>query len=454
MKRRFIIFGGTGDLTYRKLLPAFYNLLVANNLGEDDEIVIVARRPWSKEQYIETVKPWVEKFARLAYKEENFNRLVEYITYLEMTLSKPSEYEKLAKYVNDNPADKHICYMAVSPQFFDVIVEGIHDIGLNDVQLVMEKPFGTDLESAKALQQKVVKYFSEENVYRIDHYLGKDMVRNILTIRCQNPVFEAVWNKEYIDHINIFATETVGVEGRGSYYDHAGALRDMAQNHLLQLLSIISVDNPNDLNTLPLQQSIVLRSLKLLDEPMIVGQYNGYLQEKDIDPNSTTETFAKISVGINTARFQGVPFNIITGKKLKYRDTAIQIVFKKPLSGEEPNILTIQVQPKEGVEFSFNIKTPGKEKQVSTVSMDFCQSCQLQNRLNTPEAYEWMLKSIMDEDNSWFSHWDQIVTSWNFMDELFKKLPKPVFYEPNSLGPIGGIPKEVEDSMKKESGIY
>ena len=449
VQNRFIIFGGTGDLTYRKLLPAFYNLFVSKKLTKQDEILIIGRRDWTKTDYIRKMEPWVKGFARFKVEEDKFLEFIQQIQYLKMNLSALDDYAILKDYVSKSEAQVHVCYMAISPQFFDPIVEGIHQINLFNVRLVMEKPFGTDLLSATKLQRKVTRYFDEENIYRIDHYLGKDMVRNILTIRCENPIFDAVWNNRYIDHVNIFALEQVGVENRGSYYDKAGALRDMAQNHLLQLLSIVAVDNPHDLHTLSLQQSVVLHSLKLLEDSMIMGQYRGYLDEKDIDPKSQTETFARFSVGVETSRFQGVPFHIITGKEMMYRDTAIQIVFKSPYSGQKPNVLTIQVQPKEGVEISFNIKTPGKSDEISEATMDFCQNCQMQNRINTPEAYEWMLMSIMQEDGSWFSHWDQIVTSWKFMDELIRKKPKSILYEKNSLGPEGGLTSEIVECIEK-----
>lgn len=449
MAHRFIVFGGTGDLTYRKLMPAFYNLLVSGSLKEEDEIVVIGRRAWTKQDYVNSMKAWVQEFARLSFTEDHFAQLVDRLSYVKMDLSNVDDYYLLASFVQSRPAAIHVCYMAVAPQYFETIVDGIHSIGLANVRLVMEKPFGTDLASATALQKKVVHYFSSENVYRIDHYLGKDMVRNILTIRCENPMFEAVWNHQYIDHINIYATEEVGVGNRGAYYDGAGALRDMAQNHLLQLLSIIAVDNPHDLSTMPFQQSLVLHSLKLGKEPMVMGQYRGYLSEKDVPQDSKTETFAKFTAYVNTTRFQGVPFHIVTGKALAHRETAIQIVFKAPISGQKPNILTIQVQPKEGVDISFNIKTPGKDGEVSMVNMDFCQNCQMKNRLNTPEAYEWMLKSITQEDGSWFSHWDQIVTSWHFMDALMEKRPDPLPYEVGSWGPDGGVSEEIQAQIEK-----
>lgn len=439
--KTFVVFGATGDLSYRKLMPAFYNMFCNHRL-DDTNVIAIGRRDYSSEDYHQIIHDWVVRQARFAVDEQKFHEFCKKITYFKMDLSDINEYVKLKEVLNQNHI--YMVYMAVSPVFFDVIVEGIHQLHLSNVRMIMEKPFGTDLESAKKLQAKITSYFQEKNIFRIDHYVGKDMVRNILTIVTANPMFHATWNNQYIDHINIFALEEVGVEDRASYYDKTGAMKDMVQNHLFQLLSIVCAARPEHLDTLFIDQQEVLDSLEFDPNSLVLGQYDGYLQEKNIDPKSQTETFAKFTVNVNTPKFNGVPIHIITGKKMRYKDTSIQVVYKSQ-NGLANNVLTLKVQPKEGIEVSFHVKPNAK----NMAQFDYCQNCIDQTMRNTPESYERMLMEIQDGDNTWFSKWKQIEKSWEFMEHIHTLEKHIVTYQPYGYGPDGALSQEIIETLEK-----
>ena len=306
--------------------------------------------------------------------------------------------------------------------------------------------FGKDLASARELNAQLEAFFAPDQIYHIDHYLGKEMVRNIQTIRFMNPIFANIWNHDYIENIQISAMEEVGVETRGSYYDQSGALKDMVQNHLFQILSIVAMEPMRD-NSREEMHRCQLDALKhlrkvsalKLEDTLILAQYDGYLKEKDVAADSKTETYAALRLFIDNERWQGTPFYLRTGKKLDRREMEIIITFKRPLPTADPNILIIKIQPTEGVYVRFNIKKPGNSEEIVPASMDFCQSCQEINRINTPEAYERLLMAVALGDASWFSQWDQIETSWEYVDQLKQRavnefLPIHV-YQPGSEGP-------------------
>lgn len=442
------IFGGTGDLTFRKLLPALYMMDCRSLLSDDSHIIIIGRRDYDNDAYRALAKQWVQKFSRLPYSEENFLTFEKRIQYFKMDFINPSSYSSLAQFYAKQHLKDHIFYYAVAPQFFAPITEGIKTIpGTQTAKIVMEKPFGDSLESAKKLNQDLIAYFGRDQIYRIDHYLGKEMVRNILTLRFYNQVFANVWNGDNIDSIQISALEDVGVETRGGYYDTAGALKDMVQNHLLQILTVLAMEKPasftaDDIHAAQLK---ILHSLhpitaENIKDSLILGQYDGYTKEDKVDPASVTDTFACLKVEVDQPRWKNVPFYIRTGKKTGTRETEIAIVFHTPLVGGQPNILFIKVQPTEGVIFQFSIKRPGETDDIIPVKMDFCQSCNLEYHRNTPEAYERLLTACMNGDQAWFSPWDQIETSWNFIDSLralAKQEEIPVeTYDQGTPGPV------------------
>jgi len=440
----FTIFGGTGDLTFRKLLPAFYNMAVTGSF--DGTIVIIGRRDYTSDQYRDLAKDWIKQFARFPFDEKQFAQLAERIHYFKMDFTDAAEYAALDKFYQElGDFDQHVFYFAVAPRFFSNIVEGLKQIPeAKRGKVIVEKPFGEDLDSARELNSEMTAFFGPDKVYRIDHYLGKEMVRGIQTIRYANPIFGAVWDAEHISSIQISAFEEVGVEKRGGYYDQSGALMDMVQNHLLQVLTIVAMERPADWTPSEMYkgQIEVLNALKApqnIAEDVVLGQYEGYRSEELVDPNSNTETFAALKLEIDNDRWRGMPFYIRTGKKMAKRETEVAIVFKSPAPEIAPDILLINVQPDEGVKLQFNVKEAGENDVITQAQMDFEQTSQPKNQSNTPEAYERLLEACLRGDRAWFSHWEQIEKSWAYVNDLKAKYARdnvPVYpYPPGSLGP-------------------
>lgn len=442
----FTIFGGTGDLTYRKLLPALYNLSVSQQLIQF-RIVVIGRRNYSHDDYCMIAQKWIKEFSRMPYTKQAFDDFCKQLDYHQMDFTDEYAYQKLDTFYQQQSMSNHIFYFAVAPRFFEIIAKGLtHVRHAAQGRVVIEKPFGKDLTSARQLNEQLEAFFGLEHIYHIDHYLGKEMVRNIQAIRFLNPIFSNLWNHEFIEHIQISAMEKVGVETRGSYYDKSGALKDMVQNHLFQILSIVAMEpmqnyTREEMHRCQLTALKQLRKAEKLDlkDTLVLGQYAGYRDENDVDQTSDTETYAALKLYIDNERWQGMPFYIRTGKKLSRREMEIIITFKQPYPNAAANILMIKIQPTEGVYVRFNSKKPGNSEDIVPVSMDFCQSCQEVNRINTPEAYERLLMAVAEGDASWFSQWDQIETSWAYIDqikELAIKHKVPIaFYAAGSDGP-------------------
>lgn len=441
----FTIFGGTGDLTFRKLLPALYNIEAAKDKELCARIVVIGRRDYTTETYRVAAKEWVAQFARLRFQEETYQRLACRMEYYQMDFTDEDAYGGLDAFYREIKAEHHIFYFAVAPRFFCAIVNGLKRVeGAGAGKVVIEKPFGESLPAATRLNETMEAFFRSDHIYRIDHYLGKEMVRNIQIIRFANPIFSNVWDADHIDNIQISAMEEVGVETRGGYYDHSGALKDMVQNHLFQILTIVAMEQPAsfEVEDMHREQIKVLRALREtadITEDMVLGQYEGYQKEPSVSSDSMTETYVAMRLLVDNDRWRGMPFYVRTGKKLGKREMQVSVVFKSPSRDVEPDILTIKIQPTEGVYLQFNIKKPGETKEVIQAKMDFCQNCSLVNRMNTPEAYERLLGACMRGERSWFSQWDQVETSWNYVDKartLYREKSLPVsVYEPGSSGP-------------------
>lgn len=442
----FTIFGGTGDLTFRKLLPALYNLQVSNKLDRTFRIVIIGRRKYTRESYGEKAKEWVMKYARLAFQESAFDELVQRIQYVQMDFTVLQEYNSLNIWYQQGGYENHIFYFAVAPRFFPIIAQGLENVEhACEGKVIVEKPFGENLSAARLLNHDLERFFPGSHIFHIDHYLGKEMVRNIQAVRFMNPIFKNVWNREFIEHVQISAMEEVGVESRGGYYDQSGALKDMVQNHLFQILTIIAMEQPerffgDDMHQKQLDVLHDLRPVDKLDmkKTMVLGQYRGYRKEEKVQADSTTETYAALRLLIDNPRWQDVPFYIRTGKKLNRREMEVIITFKNVNPEAQANVLIIKIQPKEGIYLQFNIKKPGDSDEIIATRMDFCQSCLESNRINTPEAYERLLLAAVNNEVSWFSKWDQIETSWQYinrMKEAYQKAKLPIYdYEPGSDG--------------------
>lgn len=452
----FTIFGGTGDLTFRKLLPALYNIMVSKGDEAFKKVVIIGRRDYTSQSYIEMARDWVEKFARLRYKEETFQKLAERIVYYHMDFTDENAYGGLDGFYKEMGAESHIFYFAVAPRFFRTIVQGLKMVtGAQSGKVVIEKPFGENLLAATELNETMEAFFKPNQIYRIDHYLGKEMVRNIQIIRFANPIFSNAWDAEHIDCIQISAMEEVGVETRGGYYDHSGALKDMVQNHLLQILTIMAMEQPESLEVehLHKEQIKVLRAVRMpedISKNMVLAQYEGYKEEPSVASESETETYAALRLLVDNERWRGMPFYVRTGKKLGEREMQVVVVFKRPSDDVNPDILIIKIQPTEGVYLQFNIKKPGETTEISQANMDFCQSCSLENRMNTPEAYERLLYACLQGERSWFSQWDQVETSWRYVDEVREQYRREGL--PTYVYKQGGRGPEAADALLSRYG--
>ena len=443
-KTAITLFGGTGDLTYRKLLPALYNLNGLGKLADDFKIVVIGRREYSQADYINIVRNWVKEHARTKFDDEQFESYAKRIIYFKMNMTNEDDYAMLQEFYAREDIQNHVYYFAVAPSFFMTITNGLKKhCSENNAKVIIEKPFGEDLEKAGLLNNELEKFFNQDEIYHIDHYLGKEMIQNILSLRFKNIIFKGIWNKDFIENVQITAAETVGVGTRASYYDKSGALKDMVQNHLLQVLSLVAMEEPKGTESSRIHESQynLLSALKPIEDvrdSLVMGQYEGYLQEENIPADSKTETYAALKLYVDNERWQGVPFFIRTGKKMDSRETQVVVQFKAV--GDVPgNVLIIRIQPDEGVYVQFNAKKPGTEKELQQISLDFCQSCILENRINTPEAYERLLDACFKGDRSLFSQWDQIVASWTFVNDLIAKYEEqgsPLYtYEQGSKGP-------------------
>ncbi|WP_410772089.1 glucose-6-phosphate dehydrogenase [Fontibacillus sp. BL9] len=448
----FFIFGATGDLARRKLFPAIYSLYREGKLAEDFAVIGVARRPRTQEEFRDDVHRSIQEFCR--YKVEdtaNWTRFAEHFAYKSLDINNIDGYHELRELTESVESrfgipGNRLFYLALAPELFGSVSFNLQKGGMLSSggwhRLVIEKPFGYDLLSAQKLNEELNQVFKEEEIYRIDHYLGKEMVQNIEVIRFANAFFEPLWNNKHIANIQITLSETVGVEERGGYYDHSGALRDMGQNHMLQMLTMIAMEPPSRLfpEDIRDEKVKVLRSLRPFATPLEVkenvvrGQYTegetggkhlpGYRQEDKVDPNSNTETYFAAKVFVDNFRWAGVPFYIRTGKRLPVKTTEVVVEFKQMPTNVylgqkhtlEPNLLVIRVNPMEGIYIKINAKKPGSDSKIEPLAMEFCQSCQV--GINSPEAYERLILDAAHGDSTYFTRWDEVATAWAFIDRI------------------------------------
>jgi len=441
-----VIFGATGDLAGRKLYPALYNLAQDQLLPECFAVVAVGRKAKSNQDAQADIIESIKAFSRTEYTGSDEDlEFLKCFHYFQLDFYDSAGYAGLKKLLDGidqqcQTEGNRVFFLAVAPEHFAPIALELKAHGMAHNQgswqrVVIEKPFGHDLESAQKLNSVIRSTFAEEQIYRIDHYLGKEMVQNLMVLRFANTLFEPVWNNKYIDHVQITFAETVGVEGRGAYYEKAGALRDMVQNHMLQLLTLIAMEPPVDLATESIRDEKVkvLRSLKVNPENVVRGQYGpgvvdaqqvvAYNQEQRVAPDTNVETFVALKTYVENFRWAGVPFYMRTGKRMPKKYSEIVISFKK-LPGVlyfrdeqlDPNLLVIRVQPDAGIFFKFNAKKPGTEHSIVPVSMDFSESSLA--GFNTPEAYERLLFDVMRGESALFTRWDEVQYAWQFIDQI------------------------------------
>ena len=463
-----VIFGASGDLTRRKLMPALYNLAHERLLSGHFAAVGIARRPWSDDAFREQMRNGIAEFSRLGpLVTETWERFGPQLEYMQGDFDDPAAYARLAARLTalDRERDlagNRLFYLAVPPSEIAPILQGLKGAGLilpADAacwsRAIIEKPFGRDLDSARALNGLLARTLDESQTFRIDHYLGKETVQNILVFRFANSIWEPLWNRRYVDYVEICATETLGVGTRGKFYEQTGVLRDIVQSHLLEVLSLTAMEPPTTGGADDIR-SEKLKVLHALREPwddtivrdVVLGQYHGYRDEPDVAPDSVVPTFAALRVFADNWRWQGVPFYLRTGKRLAKRVTEISLhmraiplcLFGRPEVCDliEPNVLTMRIQPDEGISLRFASKVPGLDLQVGAVAMDM-------SYLETfggepPEAYERLLLDAMRGDATLFSRRDAVEASWSWITPIlqyFDRHPPADFpnYEPGTWGP-------------------
>ncbi|HEY2161135.1 MAG TPA: glucose-6-phosphate dehydrogenase [Solirubrobacteraceae bacterium] len=447
-----VIFGATGDLAHRKLLPAIYNLAADGALPERFELIGIARRDQPDGDFRQLARDSIERFSRRKPDPAVLDELLGDVRYIAGTFDDENAYSELGRCLDhfDDKAGRklnRVFYMSTAPQFFPVIAEKLGSAGLErtedaETRLVVEKPFGYDLQSARQLNAQLLQVFDESQIFRIDHYLGKETVQNLLALRFANALFEPVWNRNYVDHVQITAAEDLGIEGRAGYYDGAGALRDLVQNHMLQLLSLLTMEPPSSFDAdrvrdekLKVLEAIVPTPVEDVPSMAVRAQYGpgviggkhvpGYREEEGVPPDSRTETYAALRLHVSNWRWSGVPFYLRTGKRLPRRVTEI-VVTLKPVPhvafrsegsvGIQPNQVILTVQPDEGVSVTLGAKIPGPTLRIRPVSMEFHYGTSFVSE--SPEAYERLILDAMRGDATLFTRNDEIEALWGIVDPI------------------------------------
>jgi glucose-6-phosphate 1-dehydrogenase len=444
-----VIFGASGDLTKRKLLPALFHLEQSSLLPEQFSVVGVARRPL-QDEFPKDMRDGILQFGGVKEGESKLDEFIAKVRYHAMNFDDPEGYGKLKALLEDidqkqGTKGNRLFYLATAPEYFADIIEQLGKHGMAKppqgvVHTIIEKPFGHDLDSARQLNDEVNRVFAEDQIFRIDHYLGKETVQNILIFRFANGIFEPVWNRNYVDHVQITAAEDIGIEGRGPFYEKAGALRDVVQNHVMELLSFVAMEPPVSFEAEAMRREKVKvwRSIQAI-HPMdtVRGQYGpgkvdgkevkGYRQEDRVDPNSATETYAALKVGIENWRWAGVPFYVRAGKRLAKRATEITIQFKQPpqllfkqQSGAcrelQPNLIAMRIQPDEGISLRFGAKVPSPNMEVCPVNMNFSYADAFGK--SSANGYERLLLDAMLGDATLFAHRDGVEATWSLLTPI------------------------------------
>ena len=485
----FVIFGATGDLTHRKLVPALYNLSREGLLPAHFACVGFARRDKSHDQFRKELYQGVNEFSRSRPTDEDvWHNFAQHLFYHRSEFDNDEGYERLKTFLSDldvqfGTQQNRVFYLSVPPSYFPLIVEKLAKHGLISPQdttpfsrVIIEKPFGHDLASALALQKELTGFLKESQVYRIDHYLGKETVQNLLVFRLTNPIFEQLSNRNSIDNVQITVAEEIGIGTRGKFFEEAGMLRDIVQNHMMQLLSLVAMEPPSNLSPSSIhnEKNKVLEACRPIPQEefhryVVRGQYGaglingetvpGYREEDNVDPHSNIETYVALKVFIDNWRWSGVPFYLRAGKRLPKRATEIAITFKEPpgvlfqSSGKSaPNTLVIRIQPDEGIALKINCKVPGQSTLIQPVKMDFRYGAFF--GASPPEAYERLICDCMAGDSTLFARIDEVIASWQLLNpvlERWKTEEKSDF--PNySAGTWG--PKAAEDILVQEEDVW
>ncbi|GAA1774112.1 glucose-6-phosphate dehydrogenase [Nocardioides hankookensis] len=471
-----VLFGVTGDLSRKKVMPAIYDLANRGLLPPGFSLTGFARRDWADQDFAQIVHDSVKAHARTEFREEVWKQLAEGFRFVPGDFDDDHAFDQLRRTIEElddvrGTGGNHAFYLAIPPGFFGTVVGQLQEHGLSTPKegswrrVVVEKPFGHDLESARELNATLANVFPSGSIFRIDHYLGKETVQNILAMRFANEMFEPIWNSNYVDHVQITMAEDIGIGGRAGYYDGIGAARDVIQNHLLQLMSLVAMEEPTSFSAdnLRIEKEKVLSSITLprrLDLTTARGQYAagwaggekvaGFLEEEGIKQTSTTETFAAVTLNVENRRWAGVPFYLRTGKRLGRRVTEVAVVFKKAphlpfaeSATEElgKNALVIRVQPDEGITLRFGSKVPGTQMEIRDVNMDFVYGGAFTE--SSPEAYERLILDVLLGDPPLFPRHEEVELSWKILDPILEHWAKqdasgkgkPDQYESGGWGP-------------------
>jgi glucose-6-phosphate 1-dehydrogenase len=480
-----VIFGVTGDLSRKKLMPAVYDLANRGLLPPGFALVGFARRDWGREDFAQVVRDSVMQYARTEFKEDVWKQLAKGIRFVQGTFDDDASFDRLKDTIEEldrkrGTMGNHAFYLSIPPRSFPEVTEQLRRSGLAEQmdgqwrRVVIEKPFGSDLKTARELNDVVESVFPPDSVFRIDHYLGKETVQNILALRFANQLFEPLWNAEHVDHVQITMAEDIGVGGRAGYYDGIGAARDVIQNHLLQLLALTAMEEPISFNAddLRAEKEKVLAAVRLPKDLGVAtarGQYSsgwqggekvvGFLEEDGMNPESMTETYAAMRLDIGTRRWAGVPFYLRAGKRLGRRVTEIAVVFKRApqylfadhqTSALGQNALVIRVQPDEGVTIRFGSKVPGAGMQVRDVTMDFGYGHAFTEA--SPEAYERLILDVLLGDPPLFPRHEEVELSWKILDpieEFWRAQGQPEQYHPGTWGPASA-----DEMMARDGRVW
>jgi glucose-6-phosphate 1-dehydrogenase len=446
-----VLFGATGDLARKKIIPALFDLARNGLLPTRHRLIGFGRTGWSDEEFRAQARASIEG-SRSGLDEETWERFAPSLSYVAGSYDDPAALGRLAEALDEADA-RHGCeggrlyYLAIPPRAFSVVAQGLGKLGANtpNSRIVVEKPFGHSLESSRELTREINEVFDESRLFRIDHYLGKETVQNLTVFRFANSLWERVWNRDAIDHVQLTVAEPFGVEGRASYYEEAGAIRDLLQNHMLQVLTFITMEPPRSLGAEAFRDEKVklLRTIRPVDPADVVrGQYDGYRDEDGVDPDSRTETFVAARLWIDNWRWEDVPFFLRHGKRLPKRTTEITVAFRRApdylfreagIEHVPANHLTVRIQPDEGISFAFQAKDPGPGYDLQTVRMDFDYDRSFHEQI--PGGYERLLHDAMNGDHTLFTRADDVERSWEIVTPALKE-PGPLFhYPPGSWGP-------------------
>ncbi len=458
-----VIFGITSNLVQIKLIPALYDLAEKGLLPKDLKIIGIARRDLSEEQFKSHIHEALHSENKHHQHEvhgEIAHDLLHHFHYLQGNFDDTKDtsvYEKLKSTLKDHDSKNLLFYLATYPELYEGIFNSLNKYALNKnangwTRLIIEKPFGSNEKTARELDKLLHNYFSEDQIFRLDHYLGKETLQNILTFRFSNEIFEHIVDSEHLDHIQITASEDIGIEKRGAYYDVVGALKDVGQNHELQLLTAVTMEAPTEFSNPAVTKERIKVLKKLVANPkdLVLGQYNGYLYEQHVAPKSETDTFFALKTEVATKRFKGIPIYIRAGKRLASYTTEINLIFKAPHSrlfshlelGNRPNVLTYRIFPDEGIGLQVLTKSPTHDWRLDTDHMTYHYPA---GANDIPDAYEKLLYDAIKGDQTFFNDAEEVEAQWAFTDKLLANKPKVVSYEPGSWGP-----KEAFDLIERD----